>query len=106
MRLLERTLTWVEIAPRTVAEDSLGGAVEGFSEARIPVRASVIPSTGGLEDHETGVRRVQTMCMLLPLDAPVSTGDGVSVENTLWRCTEVQRWSAHLAVRLTRLAPA
>lgn len=108
MRLLERTLKWVKIAPRAVSTDALGGRIEGFSEDRAAVRASVIPSTGGMENRETGAREVQTMCLLMPLDASVAVGDGVCVgqEEPEWRCVEVQRWSAHLAVRAERIAGA
>ena len=104
MRLMERTLSWVEIAPRTIETDDTGGAVERFTAPRKKVRASVIPSTGGLKKHETGLRQVQTMCMLTPIDTDVSVGDGIFAENALWRCTEVRRWTAHLAIRLERAA--
>lgn len=105
MRLLERTLRMIEIAPRAAAADGLGGVPEGFSAERLPVRASVIPSTGGLENRATGVSQVQSMCLLMPLDAPVSVGDGVCVESAEpnWRCVSVQRWSAHVAAQVERL---
>lgn len=105
MRLYERTLQWIEIAPRVVAADGLGGGVEDFSAERTAVRASVIPSTGGLRDHQAGVGRVQTMCLLMPLDAPVQAGDGVCVDSDQpnWRCTGVQRWSAHVAAQVERI---
>lgn len=108
MRLLERTLKWVRIAPRSVREDALGGLAEGFSEVHFAVRASVIPSTGGIRNHETGAQEVQSMCLLMPLDAQISVGDGVCVENLFpeWRCVDVQRWTAHLAARLERIPHA
>ena len=105
MRFLERTLKWIDIAPRAVAADGLGGGVEKFSADRKSVRASVIPSTGGLRDHQAGVERVQTMCLLMPLDAQIQTGDGVCVDSDQpnWRCTSVQRWSAHVAAQVERI---
>lgn len=105
MRLLERTLQWIDIAPREVMVDGLGGAAEGFSAERRPVRASVIPSTGGMVDRAAGVERVQTMCLLMPLDAQVGVGDGVCVESDQpnWRCVSVQRWSAHIAAQVERI---
>ena len=105
LRLLERTLRTVQVAPRAVTADALGGAAEGFSAQTLPVRASVIPSTGGLENRETGLREVRTMCLLMPLDAKVRVGDGVCIdeETPLWRCVDVQRWSAHVAVRVERM---
>lgn len=106
MRLLERTLKWVSIAPRRVTEDALGGVTEGFSNALRPVRASVIPSTGGLKNHETGLYEAQSMCLLMPPDAQIAVGDGICVDSDRpeWRCVEVFRWSAHCAVRAARIA--
>ena len=105
MRLLERTMKTVRIAPRRVTQDALGGQVEGFSAETSAVRASVIPSAGGLESRETGLRQVRTMCLLMPLDARVNPGDGVCVDSDRpqWRCVDVQRWSAHVAVRVERM---
>ena len=105
MRLYERTLKWISIAPRLVAADGLGGGVEGFSAKRRTVRASVIPSTGGLRDRAAGVERVQTMCLLMPEDAGIEVGDGVCVDSQTpgWRCVSVQRWSAHVAAQLERI---
>ena len=106
MRRVERTLKWVSIAPRAVAADALGGVVEGFSEQRRRVRASVIPSTGGLVNHATGLREVQSMCLLMPVDAEIAVGDGVCVDadEPEWRCVEVAQWSAHCAVRVARIS--
>lgn len=105
MRLLERTLKWIEIAPREVAVDSLGGVSEDFSTVHHPVRASLIPSTGGMVDRAAGVERVQTMCLLMPLDAGIDAGDGVCVDSDKpnWRCVSVQRWSAHIAAQVERI---
>lgn len=105
MRLLERTLKRIDIAPRVVSADALGGAAEGFSDQLRPVRASVIPSTGGLVNRALGVEQVQTMCLLMPLDAGISVGDGVCVdaEAPNWRCVSVQKWSAHVAAQVERI---
>jgi len=102
MRLLERTLKVVEIAPRMVVEDALGGGVEGFSPDRVSVRASVIPLGGTLEEFASGVRTAKSMCLLMPLDAPVAVGDGVVSDGEMWRCVEVQKWSAHKAAKVVR----
>ncbi len=105
MRLYERTLKWVEIAPRRAVAGSLGGVAEGFSDARRRVRASVIPSSGGLRNHATGLMQTQTMCLLMPLDAAIAAGDGVCVdaESPNWRCANVERWSGHVAAQLERI---
>ena len=98
MRLLERTLKPVQIAPRVVFEDALGGGVEGFSADRLDVRASVIPLGGSLEEFASGVREAKSLCLLMPRDAAVSVGDGVFADGQMWRCVEVKKWSAHVAV--------
>lgn len=105
MRLLERTLREVLIAPRQVSTDALGARLEGFSQEKRRVRASVIPSTEGLRAHESGLLRPQTMCLLLAADAQVNVGDGVCIDGEApeWRCAQVERWSAHLAVRIERI---
>lgn len=105
MRLYERTLQWIEIAPRETVVDVLGGVTEGFSDVHRSVRASVIPSTGGLVDRSVGVQRAQTMCLLLPQDARIDAGDGVCVDSEVpnWRCVGVQRWSAHVAAQMERI---
>jgi len=105
MRLFERTLKWIEIAPRSVAADGLGGMVEGFSAARRSVRGSVIPSTGGMVSRESGAAQVGTMCLLLPKDADIAVGDGVGVDGgkVEWRCVNVENWSAHVAAQVERI---
>ena len=49
MRLLERTLKEMYIAPGLVVTDALGAKARAFSQERIPVRASLIPAEGALE---------------------------------------------------------
>lgn len=106
MRLLERTLKWVAIAPREVVADGLGGGVEHFSERVRKVRASVIPFEGGFFRHESGAGLAESMCLLLPADARIEVGDGVCLDGGVpkWRCVEVQRWSAHCAAKVERIA--
>ena len=105
MRLLERTLKWIDIAPRSVAKDGMGGGVEDFSDERFAVRASVIPSTGGMRDRAAGIERVQTMCLLMPKDVRIDVGDGVCVDSEKpdWRCVGIQKWSEHVAAQVERI---
>lgn len=102
---MERTLRRIAILPRQIEADALGGAWENFGPAQEFVRGSVIPSTGKLLTRPEGVRQVQTMCLLLPADAPVKVGDavGVDCESPQWRCVDVQKWSAHVAVQVERI---
>ena len=108
MRLLERTLQTVLIAPQKAKTDALGAAVERVTVARTALPAMQMASRAGLEDLATGRRRVQSMCLLMPPGAVVAPGDGLCIgeERVGWRCVDVQKWSAHLAVQAERLAEA
>lgn len=105
MRLLERTLKWVGIAPRAEVRDDLGAALEAFSPNVTRVRASVIPSLCTLDTLEEGLRRAGDVSLLLPADAVIQPGDGLCIDGDApqWRCTEVQQWSAHVAVKAVRI---
>lgn len=105
MRLLERTLRWVTLSRRMTREDDLGGVTEAFSQDGIRVRASVIPSGINVLESEAGCVKGGSACLLLPLDVQVEPGDGFILDGDegRWRCTEVQRWSAHQAVRIARI---
>lgn len=105
MRLLERTLSRLYIAPGRTEADALGGVRRVFSEERRSVRASVIPDEGALERSEFGLVPQKRCLALMPLDARIAAGDGVAESaggEPEWLCTDVQRWSAHLAARLER----
>lgn len=102
LRLMERRLCTVKIAPKTVADDGS----EAFSEDTRPVRARIVPVAGGLESHSAGLRDTAKMCMLMPSDCGISLGDGVCVAGDApeWRCVSVQEWTYHTAVNLERIA--
>lgn len=105
MRLLERLMKDVFIAPREVSADSLGGAPEGFSAERRRERAHVIPSSAGFVNRAAGVEQVQTMLLLMPVSAVISVGDGVGLDSAepQWRCEDVQRWAGHVAAQIRRI---
>lgn len=105
MRLLERTLKDVYIAPGLSQADALGSAEHVFSAERVPVRASLIPTDGALNRREAGMDADARCLALMSLDAPIAAGDGVcetAQGEPEWLCTEVRRWSAHLAASLAR----
>lgn len=104
MRLLERTLKEIQIAPAQAKEDGLGACVEGFSDERIAARASIIPERGEIQAHESGRSDGQALRLLTAKDTPIRVGDGVCLDgdDVLWRCTGVEAWSAHLSVRLEK----
>ncbi len=106
MRFYERTLKMISIAPQMHVTDSLGGVAEGFSEETSSVRASVIPSTASLKNHATGRIESRTLCLLVPLDTAIEPGDGICVDDAApnWRCTSVEKWSAHKAVQAEKIA--
>lgn len=105
MRLYERTLRQVFIAPGLAQADALGAASRAFSEERVPVRASLIPAEGTLAEFMAGMATQKKCLALMPLDAPIAAGDGVcetAAGEPEWLCEDVRRWSAHLAASLAR----
>ena len=112
MRLYERTLVPMEIAPHAETADALGGVRLGFSARRIPVRGTLQPDAnalgyraGALKQEEQGLRVVQRMRALLPRDAEIAPGDGVCTDGAAqpqWLVLSVEDWTAHKLVRLER----
>ena len=112
MRLVERSLCPVEIAPHTEQRDALGGVRLGFSAVRIPARGSLQPATNTLNHSANslnfeaqGMRTAQSMRMLLPRDVPIEPGDGVCTDGAhvpQWLCVGVENWAAHKLARLER----
>ena len=99
MRLHERTLQTVRIAPRLHATGTLGGTSEAFSTVLTDARASVLPEDGGLQQKERGLVNRAALRLLVPVDTTVSVGDGVYVGEALYVVRDVQRWTAHLELR-------
>lgn len=95
MRLCERGLLWAQIAPRIRQVDDLGGVSERFSEERIPVRVSVLPEGGEIAVDERGASARERLRLLAAADVQAQAGDGVWVQEKLWRICSVERWSAH-----------
>ena len=95
MRLAERTLQMVYLVRRRNEPDPLGGMAEAFLDERIPLRASVLPDGGGLSTEERGAVNRARLLLLVPGDAKAKAGDGVWVQDVLWRIREVQAWTAH-----------
>lgn len=105
MRLRERELKTLYVAPSIQMKDGMGGIVRGFSGDRNPVRCSMIPQSCGLEALEGGMRTSEKYMAIMPADAGIVPGDGICEsidEEPLWLCTEVIPWSAHLAATLER----
>ena len=96
MRLAERTLLAVRLAPRAPRRGALGGMAEGFSDETVQLRASRIPESSTLEVAERGIKFREKLRLLVPGDVRATAGDGVWVEEKLYRIVSVLRWSAHL----------
>lgn len=96
MRLLEQTLVEVQLAPRMVRRDALGGMQEVFSEETATLRAGRLPAGGEMEIRAQGAVYPQRVRLLVPGDAKAAAGDGIRMEGKLWRILSVERWSAHM----------
>lgn len=105
MRLLERTLRTIYIAPGLTRTDAAGCVQRIFSSERLAVRGSLIPSGGEMAREEAGMQNRRRCTLLLPKDAPIVAGDGVAETpqgDPEWLCTGVETWSAHVSVSLER----
>jgi hypothetical protein len=114
MRLVERTLRDIRIAPRQPEQDALGGMTEGFSSARIACRCAAAPAgntlnyaANGITPLEHGEYRRQGLKLLLPRGTQIAPGDGVCMEGEEapgWRCVAVEAWPSHVEAKIERLA--
>ena len=112
MRLYERSLQTLEIAPHAETADALGGVRLGFTARRIPVRGSLQPETHALgynadtlKQEPQGLRLGQRLRAILPRDAEIAPGDGVCTDGARepqWLCLAVENWTAHKLVYLER----
>ena len=95
MRLKERELIAVEIAPRVCVKGALGSLTEAFSDQKTIVRASVLPESRAYSAGEGGLKSGKGLKIIIPKDISVSEGDGVWVNGELYVISFVCRWRAH-----------
>ena len=98
MRLKERTLVSIELAPRVEATDALGGRNEAFSQQHISLRASVLPECDDLMIAENGLRDGEAVKLLIPADAQVKQGDAVLIGQRRYLVRRIARWTAHTEI--------
>lgn len=96
MRLKERTLIEIRIAPRLRKTGALGGAAEAFSEDTLTLRASRLPEGGDFSMDGRGASCPDRLRLIAAADASVRPGDGAWVEGRLYRILTVRRWTAHV----------
>lgn len=96
MRLTERSLKEIRIAPRVRRSGVLGERAEGFSQETILLRGSVLPENGALSAGEKGLRSGRRLLLLVPADAQAKVGDGAWVDGEMYLICAARRWSAHL----------
>ena len=104
MRLIERALEQVFIAPRIEKTGSLGGRAEAFSSEETAVRASILPGGGELSAREKGLSTGEVLQLLVPADTQVKCGDGVRMRGEMYIVSSVRRWAGHLELRCTARA--
>lgn len=98
MRLKERTLITIEIAPRIESTDALGGRSEAFSQQHISLRASCLPECDDLKIGENGLKNGEGVKLLVPGDAQVKQGDAVLIGEKQYIVRRVARWTAHTEI--------
>lgn len=102
MRLKERELTTVEIAARVCARGALGSVIEGFSDERKAVRASILPEDVSFSTGESGLKTGGALRLIIPKDVSVSEGDGLWMDGALYVVASVRRWRAHAELACVR----
>ena len=96
MRLVERTLARLEIAPRISKAGALGSRMQAFSDERIAVRGSILPLKGRLEAQRSGLCAIDRRRVLVPADTPVHPGDAVVIGGKCFTVGHIERWRGHL----------
>ena len=114
MRLIRRSVAQVEVFPRKVKNDALGGAVEDFSgegkivEASVSYVANTLSSSGNTVSAAMyGARHAQSVRLRMAPEAEISAGDGVRMpgeEKAMWRCVQVDGYPNVKVARIERIA--
>ena len=102
MRLKERSLVTVEIAPRVCVKGALGSVTAGFGE-RICVRASVLPDDQAFSAGEGGLESGEGLVAIISKDVSVSEGDGLFTDGKVYEILSVRSWRAHRELTCARL---
>ena len=101
MRLKERQLVTVEIAPRVCVKGPLGSVTEAFGE-KVSVRASVLPENRAYAQSDAGIRSGEAVKIIIPKDVTVSAGDGVFMDGAIYVVSSVQKWRAHIELECAK----
>lgn len=95
MRLAECMRVEVRLAPRILKEGELGSVTEQFSQETTLLRASKIEQGGELNAEARGMIYPARLRLLVYKGVQALPGDGVWVEESLYRILSIERWSAH-----------
>ena len=102
MRLKERELVLIEIAPRVCVRGALGGVTEGFGE-KTSVRGSVLPEDKPFSIGKAGLKGGEAIRIIVPVDTPVSAGDGVFTGGEVYVVSSVRHWRAHIEMECVKM---
>ena len=102
MRLRERDLVTIRIAPRVCVKGALGSVSAGFGE-RKAVRASVLPENRAISIRESGLASGAALRIIIPKDTAVSEGDGVWLNGEAYTVSSVCRWRAHAELTCAKM---
>lgn len=96
MRLKQRELSEIRIAPRICALGALGSVREGFSDETTAVFAHVLPNGDAFDRMDGGLKDNDGVRILAQSDVSVQVGDGVIVQDTLYVVQSAKKWRAHI----------
>ncbi len=102
MRLKERELSTVQIAPRACVKGPLGSVTAAFGE-KTDVRASVLPGDKVFSAGEGGLKSGEGITVIIPKDIPVSEGDGLFLDGKTYEVQSVRKWRAHAELECAKI---
>lgn len=96
MRLKQRELIEVKIAPRIHAVGALGSVQARFSDETISLSAHVLPNGDAFDRTDGGLSGNDGVRILAQGDVSVQVGDGVWVRDALYVVQSAKKWRAHI----------
>ena len=108
MNLHHRSAVFVRISRPAPQKDALGSTCEGFAAPHQAIWASLLPQSGSMPLHASGLIKKEGHTLLLPSCVQIAPGDGVGLDNDaapVYRCVRVQRYPMHVEALIERRCP-
>lgn len=102
MNLRRRTRQRLYIAHPQPVPGSIGGVRESFSAPYQVLEGMLLPSSGSLKPHETGLNEKKNFVFFLPAGTEIRIGDGAGFVKTdmVYRVTRCDQYPLHVCAYL------